>query len=243
MVKNDFLRIYVGALIIFLTYRVVFCFVLNTLQTAEKIIQEENKLSNNQKVKYRGGDLSIKKPLKDALVRFLVKRIRNMEIYRRAVIIASAAGSLVSLYVMRKVGSFEWWSVIISEALPSISKEDRIILSSLRRMRDGLPYGYICIPTISEIHLKIVSDELDEAVETWIDELTRYDKLSERDPKKNAYFVCNVVFLTGLIRRYPVLILYVLRRLQILCVIGKISVSTYLELLWQIILENENLSK
>lgn len=242
MVKSDFLRIYVGALMMFLTYRLVFCFVLSTLQAAEKIIQEENELSNNQKVNCRGGDLIKKKPLKGALVRFLVKRIRNMEIYRRAVVIASATGSLVSLYVMRKVGSFEWWSVIISEALPSISQEDRIILSSLRRMRDGLPYGYICIPVVSEIHLKVVSDELDEAVETWLDELTRYDKLSERDPKKNGYFVCSVIFLTGLMRRYPGVLLYILRRLQILCIIGKISVSTYLELLWQILLEGENLS-
>ena len=165
MVKSDFLRIYVGALIMFLTYRLVFCFVLKTFQAAEKIIQEENELSNNQKVNQkvncRGGDLIKKKPLKGALVGFLVKRIRNMEIYRRAVVIASATGSLVSLYVMRKVGSFEWWSVIISEALPSISQEDRIILSSLRRMRDGLPYGYICIPVVSEIHLKVVSDELE----------------------------------------------------------------------------------
>lgn len=143
---------------------------------------------------------------------------------------------------MRKVGSFEWWSVIISEALPSISTEDRIILSSLRRMRDGLPYRYICIPVVSEIHLKVVSDELDEAVETWLDELTRYDTLSERDPKKNGYFVCNVIFLTGLMRSYPGVLLYILRRLQILYIIGKISVSTYLELLWQILLEGENLS-
>ena len=92
----------------FLTYRLVFCFVLSTLQAAEKIIQEENELSNNQKVNCRGGDLIKKKSLKGALVHFLVKRIRDMEIYKRAVVIASASGSLVSLYVMRKVGSFEW---------------------------------------------------------------------------------------------------------------------------------------
>lgn len=140
---------------------------------------------------------------------------------------------------MRRIGSFEWWSVIFSEALPTLSKEDRVILSSLMRMRDGLPYGYVCIPVISEIHLKVVSNDLSEAIETWLDELTRDDKLSERDPKKNGFFVCNVLFLTGLMRRYPGVLIYILRRLQILCILGKISLSTYLELLWQILLENE----
>lgn len=69
MVKSDFLRVYVGALIMFLTYRIVFSYVLTTLQTAEKIIQEENELSNNQKINPSGSNLSVKKPLKGIKVR------------------------------------------------------------------------------------------------------------------------------------------------------------------------------
>ena len=76
-------------------------------------------------------------------------------------------------------------------------------------------------------------------MDEWLAILTDYDKLSERSPKKNGYFACIVLFLTGALAKYPGFIMFLLRYLQVLCVTGKISYKTYLEILWQILLQFE----
>jgi len=54
--------------------------------------------------------------------------------------------------------------------------------------------------------------------------------------KKNGYFL----FITSALAKYPGFITLLLRYLQLLCITRKISYITYLEILWEILLESES---
>lgn len=103
----------------------------------------------------------------------------------------------------------------------------------------GLPIGIVCILVMTELQVMFYNGDFKEAIDEWMVLLTRYDKLSEADPKKNGFFTCIVLFITGLLVKYPGFAINLLRYLQYLCVTGRISYNTYLEILWQILIESE----
>lgn len=236
--KSDVLRFYIGVLLIFLTSRFVYYLVLSTLQSAEQIALEENLPSDEKNVvrKFRGGQLSPRAWVKNEIV----KRLAKTTLYKKAkeIALTSAIGSVIG--IMRLLASYDWWAVYISDAVVTLTLEDRIILSSLRRMRLGLPMGIVCVSVMTDMQLMLYDGDFKGAMDEWLSILTHYDRLSERNPKKNGYFTCIVLFLTGAIAKYPGFILFLFRYLQMLCITGKISYKTYLEILWQILLESES---
>ena len=63
----------------------------------------------------------------------------------------------------------------------NLTEEDRIILSSLRRMRTGLPLGFVCVSVMIDMQIMLHDGEFEEAIDEWMGILPRYDKLSERE--------------------------------------------------------------
>lgn len=138
-------------------------------------------------------------------------------VYKRALQIAVSSGVVATLGVMRGIASYDWWATYISYRLVNLTEEGRIILSSLRSMRLGLPIGIVCISVTTELQVMLYNDDFKEATDEWMVLLTRYDKLSEIDPKKNGFFTCIVLFITGLLVKYPSLAISLLHYLQFLC--------------------------
>lgn len=243
MAKNDVLKFYSGVFVMLLTYRLVFSFVLITLETAEQIALQDNLSSDRKNTgsknrinNFRGGQANAR----SWLIRKLAEKVARTALYKKAQEIAISCGVVAMLGVMRGVGSYDWWAVYISHAVINLTEEDRIILSSLRRLRLGLPLGLVCVSVMTDMQLMLYDGDFKGAIDEWMVLLTRYDKLSERDPKKNGYFSCIVLFITGALVKYPGFVISLLRYLQYLCVTGKISYATYLEILWQILLESES---
>ena len=236
-VKSDVLRFYVGVMLTFFVSKLVYDLVFSTLQEAEQIALKENISSDkkNTTPNFRGGQLG----LKTWVLKKVARRLAKTVLYKKAQQIALTAsfGSVVAF--MRLIGSYDWWAVYLSDAVVTLTAEDRIILSSLRRMRLGLPMGVVCVPVMYDMQRMLHEGELKQAMDEWLALLTDYDKLSERSPKKNGYFACIVLFVTAALAKYPGFIMLLLRYLQILCITGKISYNTYLEILWQILLESE----
>lgn|SRR5210317_232614 len=123
-------------------------------------------------------------------------------------------------------------SIYISDAIVTLTLDYKVILASLKRMRLGLPMGIVCLSVMTDMQLMLYDGNFKGAMDEWLGILTRYDRLSERSPKKNGYFACIVLFLTGAITKYPGFIILLLRYLQMLCITGTISYQTYLEILW-----------
>lgn len=243
MVKSDILRFYVGVLVMFLTYRLVFSVVLTTLETAEQIALQEKQgnLSYDKKSTGSTDSKIISNNLRGGQAKAVTWILRKVApgVYKRALQIAVSSGVVATLGVMRGIASYDWWATYISYGLVNLTEEDRIILSSLRRMRLGLPMGIVCISVTTELQVMLYNGDFKEAIDEWMVLLTRYDNLSEIDPKKNGFFACIVLFITGLLVKYPGLAISLLRYLQYLCVTGRISYKTYLEILWQILIESE----
>ena len=236
-VKSDVLRFYVGVILTFFVSKLVYDLVFSTLQEAEQIALNENISSDkkNTTPNFHGGQLG----LKTWVLKKVARRLAKTVLYKKAQQIALTAsfGSVVAF--MRLIGSYDWWAVYLSDAVVTLTAEDRIILSSLRRMRLGLPMGVVCVPVMYDMQRIVHEGELKQAVDEWLAILTDYDKLSERSPKKNGYFACIVLFVTSALAKHPGFIMLLLRYLQVLCITGKISYNTYLEILWQILLESE----
>ena len=231
--KNDVLRFYVGVVLVFLVSRSVYYLVFTTLQEAEQIALEENISSDKKNIghNFRGGQLGLKT--------WALKKIAKTVLYQKAKQLAFSGGVGAAIGFMRLIGSYDWWAVYLSDAVVNLTAEEKIILSSLRRMRIGLPLGVVCVPVMFDMQRMLYDGDFKQAMEEWLAILTHYDGLAERDPKKNGYFACIVSFLTGGLVKYPGFIMLVLRYLQMLYVTGKISYGTYLEILWQILLESE----
>lgn len=235
VVKSDVLRFYVGVLLIFLVSRFIYYLVFNALQEAEQIALEENISSDKKNIgrNFRGGHL------KTWVQNKIVQRLAKTILYKKAKQIALATTVGAAVGFMRLIGSYDWWAVYLSGAVVNLTSEEKIILSSLRRMRLGLPMGVVCVPIMFDMQRMLYDGEFKQAMDEWLAILTHYDRLSERNPKKNGYFACIVLFITGALAKYPGFIMFLLRYLQMLCTTGKISYTTYLEILWQILLESE----
>lgn len=237
VIKSDVLRFYTGVLVIFLASKFVYDEVFRTLQEAEQIALEENISSDKKNTgrDLRGGQLGLKTWLFNKITRRLAKTI----LYKKAkqVALTTSFGSAIAL--MRMIGSYDWWAVYLSDAVVTLTAKERIILSSLRRMRLGLPMGVVCVPVMYDMQRILYDGDFKQAMDEWVKILTHYDKLSERSPKKNGYFACIVLFITGALAKYPGFIMFLLRYLQVLCLTGRISYKTYLEILWQILSEYE----
>lgn len=236
-VKSDVLRFYVGVVLVFLVSRFVYYLVFNALQEAEQIALEENIFSDKKNIgrNFRGGQLGLKTWVQNKIAQRLAKTV----LYKKAkqIALSTAVGSAIGF--MRLIASYDWWGVYLSDAVVTLTSEEKIVLSSLRRMRLGLPMGVVCVPVMFDMERMLYDGEFKEAMNEWLAILTHYDRLSERNPKKNGYFACIVLFITGALAKYPGFIMFLLRYLQMLCIAGKISYTTYLEILWQILLESE----
>nr|YP_009029087.1 hypothetical protein [Cylindrotheca closterium]YP_009029152.1 hypothetical protein [Cylindrotheca closterium]AGH28622.1 hypothetical protein [Cylindrotheca closterium]AGH28683.1 hypothetical protein [Cylindrotheca closterium] len=185
MVKSDILRFYVGVLVMFLTYRLVFSLVFNTLETAEQIALQEKQANDRKSTRstdYKIISNNLRGGQGKAVTWFIRKVVPG--VYKRAMQIAVSSGVVVTLSVMRGIASYDWWATYISYGLVNLTEEDRIILASLRRMRLGLPIGIVCISVTTELQLMLYNGDFKEAIDEWMVLLTRYDKLSEADPKK-----------------------------------------------------------
>ena len=233
-VKNDVLRFYVGVVLVFLVSRFVYYLVFNSLQEAERIALEENISSDKKNIgrNLRGGQLGLKTWVRNKIAQRLLKT----GLYKRAQQIGFSAAIGAAIAAMRAIGSYDWWAVYLSDAVVNLTSEEKIILSSLRRMRLGLPMGVVCVPVMYDMQKMLYDGEFKEAIDEWLAILTHYDRLSERSAKKNGYFACIVLFITSALAKYPGFVMFLLRYLQMLCITGKISYNTYLEILWQILL-------
>lgn len=239
MEKQTFLKVYTGAFVIYLSYRLVFYLVLTTLQGAEEIIENENKKTDNDKViskDCRGGqNPMILKKNGNLAQRLLARWIKNRKIYKKSVAIAKSAGAVVAFTVMRLWERYDWWSVVIAKSLVSIPEKDVAILSGLRRMRLGLTVYYVCKPFVDEVFQNVIKEEYYEATKYWMHLLTGFDELKDSDQQKNPYFACIIGLLTLLLKLNPAYARFLIENLYELYKAGKISYLTYLEIIWHLI--------
>lgn len=231
MEVRKFAKIYLGFLMVFLSYQVVFYLVVSTLETAEQIIKEENdKKITNQNLRGGQGDIVVRKQ-RSLIARLIAKSIRNTTIYKRAKMIGTVLASAVGVCFMRIYERYDCWAVVISESLVSIHEKYRRFIYSLRRMRLGLPIAYICVP----LAMESIEGNFDEAIKSWLDLLTIYEDLGENNQQKNAYFACIISLLTMLRVVNPARFSYLIGLLYLLYKSGRISYLTYLEIVYYLI--------
>ena len=80
-------------------------------------------------------------------------------------------------------------------------------------MRLGLPMGVVCVPLMYDMQRMLYDGDFKQAMDEWVGILTDYEKLSERSPKKNGYFTCIVLFITGALAKYLGFVMFLLRQL------------------------------
>ena len=125
-IKSDVLRFYIGVLLTFLVAKFVHDAVFRTLQEAEQIALEENISSDkkNTGCDLRGGQLGLKTWLLNKITRRLAKTI----LYKKAQQVDLTASFGSALALMRLIGSYDWWAVYLSDAVVTLTAEERIIL-------------------------------------------------------------------------------------------------------------------
>src|SRR5210317_562941 len=105
VVKSDVLRFYVGVLLIFLTSRFLYYFVLSTFESSEHIALETSLSSDEKNVSrnFRGGQLGPRAWLKNKLA----KRLAKTALYKKAkdIALTFAIGSVIGM--MRLVASYD----------------------------------------------------------------------------------------------------------------------------------------
>lgn len=96
---------------------------------------------------FRGGQAGLSK----LLLRKAAEKLARTSLYKNAQSIAVSFGVGAALTVLRKFGNGDWWAAYISHAVINLTEEERVSISSLRRMRLGLPLGIVCATATTEM--------------------------------------------------------------------------------------------
>lgn len=179
----------------------------------------------------------ILRPIANILGHLLIKIPALKRIYDVVKTVKIMVASFVAIGSMRVIARFDYWSLIISGSMPTLNIADKSILSSIRRMRMGIPQMVICIPQSHDI-INLVSDEEANIVEKsklLIDIFSMYEHLPENHFFKNSYFACIIHILLTLFITSKMGFNLTLRILLQLVKANKISLETYREILSQLV--------
>lgn len=189
--------------------------------------------------KFCGKGVSIiLKPIANSLGFILMKISVFKAVYNGVktakVIIASSA----ALSTMRFIARFDYWALILSDAIPLMSVGQKSVLASMRRMRMGEMHMEICTSQTNEIiNLAIDANvNLVKKEKMLINLFTIYEFLPENHSFKNRYFACVVHVLLVLFTISQTSFNFALRLLLRLLKNGKISLQTYREIVAQLII-------
>lgn len=139
---------------------------------------------------------------------------------------------------MRLIERLDYWALILGDATPLISVDQRSVLSSLRRMKMGVPNMYICTQQTNDI-INLASDESVSPIKKekmLIDLFSMYELLPENHPFKNFYFACLIHVLLTLFFINKTGFILALRLLLRLLKDGSVTIETYREIVSQLIM-------
>ena len=226
--KSDLLRFYIGVILSVLFSRMIYYLVFTSILELGDAAQEEN-ISTDIGRDLRGGQLGLR-----TLIRW--KFVRSA-LYKKAQQIALTASFVSFVGSLRMFATYDWWAVFLSDAVVNLTRKDRAILAGLRRMRLGLPAGLVCVPIMYDMQYKLHKGLHAQAIAEWLEVLTDYETMTERNPSKNGYFACIITFINGVLKKCPHFIVVVFYLLQFLLVTGRISYATYMQILSQILVQ------
>ena len=150
------------------------------------------------------------------------------------VIIASSA----ALVTMRLIARFDYWALILGDATPLMSVDQKAVLASIRRMRIGVMHIEVCTSQTSEI-INLASDEnvnLVKKEKMLINLFSMYEFFPENHYLKNPYFACVINVLLALFIINKTGFNFALRLLLRLLKDGRIKLQTYREIIAQLII-------
>lgn len=204
------------------------------------ILKTGNVLSKALDHVKRFSDTSISKiikPIASTIGYLLLKFPALNKIYRAVKNLKQIIASVMALTTIRIVARFDYWALILCDGLPKTDIGDKIMLSSIRRMRMGMNHLEICIPRTEQIinlvnDQKIDSEEKDKIL---IDLFTLYEQFPEGHLFKNSYFVCIVHMLLTLFISNKSCFKFALKILARMLRDGKISLATYFEIISQLL--------
>ena len=269
---DKFLRAYLGAIVMYLTYRSSMYVLITLFDMIDEIIDiAEIQLSgvNNKTVtthsnetckeivnaiNQRGGADNLiavnkKRRLVNELIRKSLKPIANFlgqiiksvpivkKVYKSIQTLKTAIASAIAISALRIVARYDYWALIISDGLPTISIDQKAVLASIRRMRMGIKNISICLPQSQNVLEFLTDDEIipETKNKKLIDLFSFYEMMPESHPFKNPYFVCIVHLLLSLFIINRLSFRFALKILLRLLKKGKISLETYREIINQLI--------
>lgn len=145
---------------------------------------------------------------------------------------------LIGLSSIRIIARYDYWALIFSGALPTISMDQKAILAGIRRMRMGIKSVHICLPQSNNIVEVLMNEEINvkKKSDTLINFLLLYEFLPENHLFKNPYFVCITQVLIILFISNKMGFRLALQLLLRLLKDRKISLETYREIISQLLL-------
>jgi len=173
------------------------------------------------------------------IVVFLIMRIPiTKKIYRGLKALKIIIASLGAMLSVRLIARFDYWALILTDALPQLPIETRIILSGIRRLRMGKNGVHICIQQSTDIG-NLVKDEgilIEKKEKELLDFFTFYEMLPENHLFKNNIFTCIVYMLIFLAYADKNGFKLAIRLLYRLLRKGIISLETYREIVSQLVI-------
>jgi hypothetical protein len=207
-------------------------------ETCKEVVNIVNMRGGQRGLIPRGGVGIILRPVANGLGYLLVKVPALRGVYKTVktakVIIASTIAFCSLLFLAR----FDYWALIISGAIPSISIDQRAVLAGIRRLRMGANDMAIIIPQSNDI-INLVMDEdinLERKNQMLINLFSIYESLPESHVFKNRYFACIIHVLLTLFIINKLGFNLALKLLLNLLNNGKISLQTYREILSQLVI-------